>query len=124
MRLRLALAGGMFLIALIFNFPLRYAVSWLAFERIGVVARDVSGSVWNGQLSEARIADLAVREVRASLNLRPLVSRSAMNSVSVRLAGGGFQAEFPIRPGADIRTELLHHAGFAARGGAYIRTLD
>ena len=56
------------LILLIATFPMRLALAWSGASDAGVTAREVRGSVWSGELVEARLGALPLGTVRASLS--------------------------------------------------------
>ncbi|SEH19089.1 type II secretion system protein N (GspN) [Sphingopyxis sp. YR583] len=56
------------LILLIATFPMRLALSWSGATDAGVTAREVRGSVWSGELVDARLGVLPLGTVRASLS--------------------------------------------------------
>ena len=69
------------LLLLIATFPMRLALAWSGASDAGVSAREVRGSVWSGELVEARLGALPLGTVRASLS--PLA-----------LLGGGVELSF------------------------------
>ena len=56
------------LILIIATFPMRLALAWSGATDAGVTAREVRGSVWAGELVEARLGALPLGTVRASLS--------------------------------------------------------
>lgn len=56
------------LLLLIATFPMRLALGWSGATDAGIAARDVRGSVWSGELVEARLGALPLGTVRASLS--------------------------------------------------------
>ncbi|HKX90210.1 MAG TPA: type II secretion system protein N [Sphingopyxis sp.] len=56
------------LILLVATFPMRLALGWSGATDAGVSARDVRGSIWSGELVEARLGALPLGTVRASLS--------------------------------------------------------
>lgn len=56
------------LILLVATFPMRLALGWSGATDAGISARDVRGSVWSGELVEARLGALPLGTVRASLS--------------------------------------------------------
>ena len=87
MRIRLPLGRSLFLLAffalsLLALLPLRMAVEAFGFEDRGLTARDATGSVWAGALQEARIGPVALGDVRARLNLFPLLLGRARLSLT------------------------------------------
>lgn len=97
MRFRLPLGRGLFflcafLLALIALIPLRIALGWLDVDANGVAAREADGSVWNGALTEAQFGAAALGDLRAGLDMLPLLLGRARISVS-RDAGDGAGGE-------------------------------
>ncbi len=69
MQRRLAIAGLIVaLIVIIATFPMRLALAWSGATDAGITAREVRGSVWSGDLVEARFGALPIGTVRASLS--------------------------------------------------------
>ncbi|HYJ82870.1 MAG TPA: type II secretion system protein N [Allosphingosinicella sp.] len=66
-----------FLAALLFSLtalvPLRFALGWLGFSDKGLSAREATGSLWAGALSEARFGDIALGDVGTRLRVLPLL---------------------------------------------------
>ena len=78
MRLRLPLGrAALFLAALAFALvallPLRVAAGWFGLDGRGLSAREASGSLWSGALKEARFGPVPLGDVRARLELLPLL---------------------------------------------------
>ena len=69
------------LILIIATFPMRLALSVSGATDAGISARDVRGSVWSGELVDARLGALPLGTVRASLS-------------SLALLGGGVELAF------------------------------
>ena len=67
---RIALFGGLLLLALVIFMPLSLALSLSGLTGQGLSARSASGTVWSGKLVEARVGRLAVGDV--SVGVRPL----------------------------------------------------
>src|SRR3546814_2867991 len=57
-------------------FPLRLTLAWSGATDAGVAAREVRGSVWSGELVEARLGALPLGTVRASLSPLALLGGS------------------------------------------------
>jgi general secretion pathway protein N len=74
-------AGLLALILIIATFPMRLALGWSGATDAGITAREVRGSVWSGELVDARLGVLPLGTVRASLS--PLA-----------LLGGGIELAF------------------------------
>ena len=69
MRRRLIAAALLIaLILVVATFPMRLALAMAGAERSGLTARDVTGSVWAGELVEARLGALPLGNVEASLS--------------------------------------------------------
>lgn len=68
----LLLVGG-FLFVLIALFPLRVALDCLDFDRQGLSARTVTGSIWAGALHDARLGPVALGDMKARLRPLPLL---------------------------------------------------
>ena len=78
MRLRLRWWRELFFLgALLFSLfallPLRFALGWLGFADKGLTAREASGSVWLGALSEARFGTVPLGDVATRLRVLPLL---------------------------------------------------
>lgn len=74
-----ALFGAMLLIALVVFLPMRLALGWFGAGDQGLVARRVGGTVWGANLSEARLGDLQLGDLRARLSPLPLlIGRAAL----------------------------------------------
>ena len=69
------------LVLVIATFPMRLALAWSGATEAGVTAREIRGSIWSGELAEARLGALPLGTVRASLS--PLA-----------LLGGGVELVF------------------------------
>jgi general secretion pathway protein N len=85
MRIRLPLKRTVFFIAvfafsLVALIPLRVAVGWFGVE--GLAAREASGSIWLGMLKEAQLGPVPLGDVRARLNMLPLLLGRARLSLS------------------------------------------
>lgn len=78
MRIRLPLGRTLFLLAfflfaLVALLPLRLALGTLGFSAGGLTARDATGTIWLGALRQAQVGPVALGDVRARLNLLPLL---------------------------------------------------
>lgn len=67
LRMRIALLITLFLGFILF-LPLRIALDAAGLERLGVSAREVRGSVWDGQLYQLMLGDMAIGSVNAGLS--------------------------------------------------------
>jgi general secretion pathway protein N len=78
MRLRLRWWREIFFVcALLFSLaallPLRFALGWLGYADKGLSAREATGSVWLGALTEARFGTVALGDVATRLRFLPLL---------------------------------------------------
>ncbi|HEX8126044.1 MAG TPA: type II secretion system protein N [Allosphingosinicella sp.] len=78
MRLRLRWWRQIFFFcALLFSLaallPLRFALGWLGYSDKGLAAREATGSVWLGALTEARFGTVALGDVGTRLRFVPLL---------------------------------------------------
>lgn len=64
---------GALLFSLVALLPLRFALGWLGFADKGLSAREASGSVWLGALSEARFGTVPLGDVATRLRVLPLL---------------------------------------------------
>ena len=81
-RRRWGIAAILFaLVLIIATFPMRLALGWSGATEAGATAREIRGSIWSGELAEARLGALPLGTVRASLS--PLA-----------LLGGGVELAF------------------------------
>lgn len=64
------------LLLLVATFPMRLALAWSGASDAGASAREVRGSVWSGELVEARLGALPLGTVRASLSPLALLGGS------------------------------------------------
>ena len=69
------------LVLIVATLPMRLALGWSGATDAGVTAREIRGSIWSGELAEARLGALPLGTVRASLS--PLA-----------LLGGGVELVF------------------------------
>ncbi|MGN6620483.1 MAG: type II secretion system protein N [Sphingomonas sp.] len=75
-----ALFGAVFLIALIALLPMRLVLGWIGLGDLGLTARQVRGSVWFGELSEAHVAGVDLGDLAAHLSpVRLLVGRARVD---------------------------------------------
>jgi general secretion pathway protein N len=87
MRIRLPLGRTLFvtaffLFALIALLPMRLAIGGLGFDERGLTAREATGSIWLGALQEAQLGPVALGDLRARLNILPLLVGRARLSIS------------------------------------------
>jgi general secretion pathway protein N len=78
MRLRLRWWRQIFFVcALLFSLaallPLRFALGWLGYADKGLAAREATGSVWLGALTEARFGTVSLGDVATRLRFLPLL---------------------------------------------------
>src|SRR3954470_1601157 len=69
--------------------PLSVAVSWFGGE--GLAAREATGSIWLGMLKEAQLGPVPLGDVRARLNMLPLLLGRARLSLSRDAPDGLFE---------------------------------
>jgi general secretion pathway protein N len=94
MRVRLPLKRTVFFLAafafsVVALIPLRVAVGWFGVE--GLAAREASGSIWLGMLKEAQLGPVPLGDVRARLNILPLLIGRARLSLSRDAPDGHFE---------------------------------
>jgi general secretion pathway protein N len=58
----------LFFFGLILFMPMRIALGLTGLERVGVAARDVRGSIWNGRIDQLMLGTMPVGPVRAALS--------------------------------------------------------
>lgn len=68
-----ALFGAMLLVALVVFLPMRAALGWFGVGDQGLVARQVSGTIWGATLTDARFGDFALGALHAELSPLPLL---------------------------------------------------
>jgi len=89
-RLRLATRPGalflaLFVAALLAFLPLRLALGWLGLGEQGMTAREVTGSIWAGELREARFGQISLGDLSAGISpLQLLFGRARVD-----LSGSG-----------------------------------
>lgn len=69
--------------------PLRFALGWLGYADKGLAAREATGSVWLGALTEARFGTVALGDVGTRLRLLPLLIGRAR--LDLQQADDGFR---------------------------------
>ena len=94
MRIRLPLKRTVFFLAafafaVVALIPLRVAVGWFGGE--GLAAREAEGSIWLGMLKEAQLGPVPLGDVRARLNILPLLIGRARLSLSRDAPDGHFE---------------------------------
>jgi len=67
-RLWLGAALLLALMLIVLTFPMRLALAWAGAGEAGIAAREVRGSIWSGELVEARLGALPLGTVAASLS--------------------------------------------------------
>ncbi|MGQ0560116.1 MAG: type II secretion system protein N [Sphingosinicella sp.] len=85
------LLAAFFLFSLLALLPLRLAIDFWDFGRMGLSARAATGSLWFGVLQEARLGPAALGDVGARLNLLPLLVGRARLSLFGAEESGGFR---------------------------------
>jgi len=99
MRVRLPLKRTVFFLA-VFAFslvalvPLRVAVGWFGVS--GLAAREATGSIWLGMLREAQLGPVPLGDVRARLNLLPLLLGRARLSLAHDAPDGHFEGALSV----------------------------
>jgi general secretion pathway protein N len=71
--------------------PLRFALGWLGYADKGLAAREATGSVWLGALTEARFGTVALGDVATRLRFFPLLigrARLDLEQADEGLRGG------------------------------------
>jgi general secretion pathway protein N len=115
-----ALFGAIFVAALIAFLPMRLMLGWIGLGDLGLSARQVSGSLWFGELTEAHAAGFALGDLAARVSpVQLLVGRArvdvagkgttplqgavslsrhslGVDDVSASVAGGGAFAPLPV----------------------------
>jgi general secretion pathway protein N len=99
MRFRLPMRRAVFFLAafafaLVALIPLRVAAGW--FGPGGLAAREANGSIWLGVLKEAQFGPVALGDVRARLNVLPLLIGRARLSLSRDEADGAFEGALSV----------------------------
>lgn len=94
MRIRLPVKRTIFFLAafafsVVALVPLRVAVAWFGVE--GLAAREATGSIWLGMLKEAQLGPVPLGDVRARLNMMPLLLGRARLSLSRGETDGHFE---------------------------------
>ena len=75
-----ALFGAIFAVALIAFLPMRLMLGWIGFDDLGLTARQVSGSVWFGELTEAHAGGFALGDLAAHVSpIQLLVGRARVD---------------------------------------------
>jgi general secretion pathway protein N len=115
-----ALFGAIFVAALIVFLPMRLMLGWIGLGDLGLTARQVSGSLWFGELHEAQAGGFALGDLSARVSPIQLVVARArvgvagegsaplqgavtlsrhslgIDDVSAGMAGGGAFAPLPV----------------------------
>ena len=115
-----ALFGAIFVAALIVFLPMRLMLDWIGLGDLGLTARQVSGSLWFGELHEAQAGGFALGDLSARVSpIQLLVGRArvdvagrgngplqgavtlsrhslGIDDVSAGMAGGGAFAPLPV----------------------------
>lgn len=77
-----ALFGAIFLVALIVFLPMRLMLGWIGLGDLGLSARQVSGSVWFGELTETHAAGFALGDLAAHVSpIQLLIGRARVGVV-------------------------------------------
>ena len=108
-----ALFLAFFVAALIAFLPLRLALGWFGLAEQGMTAREVTGSIWAGELREATFGRIALGDLSAGVAPVPLlVGRARVDLNGSERApgaapqaatgrGGGVLQRYPSLPGGD-----------------------
>src|SRR3546814_18492949 len=64
----LVAAVALALLLIVLTFPMRLALAWADADDAGIAAREVRGSIWSGELVEARLGPLPLGPVKATLS--------------------------------------------------------
>jgi len=96
MRIRLPIRRTVFFLAalafsLVALLPLRVAAGWFDLGGRGLAAREASGSLWSGALKEAQFGAVPLGDLKARLNLLPLLLGRARLSLSRDEPEGRFE---------------------------------
>jgi general secretion pathway protein N len=68
---------GIFILGLLLFFPLRIALGLAGFQRMGVAARDVRGTIWSGRVDQLMLGQVPMGSVRVALSpVQLLVGRA------------------------------------------------
>ena len=99
MRVRLPLKRTVFFLAafafsLVALIPLSFAVGWFGVS--GLAAREATGSIWLGMLREAQLGPVPLGDVRARLNMLPLLLGRARLSLSREGPDGRFEGALSV----------------------------
>lgn len=70
-RMRIILIAALVLGAILF-LPMRVALGLAGLDRVGLSARDVTGTMWSGRIDQLMLGDMALGTVRAGLSPWPL----------------------------------------------------
>ncbi|MCC2981364.1 type II secretion system protein N [Sphingomonas sp. IC4-52] len=93
-RIRMATGPGalflaFFVVALIAFLPLRLALAWFGLAEQGMTAREVTGSVWAGELREAAFGRIALGDLSAGVSpVQLVVGRARVDLDGVEGAAG------------------------------------
>jgi general secretion pathway protein N len=72
-RMRIVLIAALLLGLLLF-LPLRVALGLAGFERLGVAAREVRGTIWSGRIDQLMLGNMPLGTVRAGVSPLPLLA--------------------------------------------------
>jgi general secretion pathway protein N len=101
MRIRLPLRRMVFFVAvlafaLIALLPLRVAAGWFGLNGRGLAAREAEGSLWLGTFKEAQFGAVPLGDIKARLNLLPLLLGRARLSLWRDEADGRFEGAISV----------------------------
>ena len=99
MRVRLPLKRTIFFLAafafsLVALIPLSVAIGWFGVS--GLAAREATGSLWLGMLKEAQLGPVPLGDVRARLNMLPLLLGRARLSLASDAPDGHFEGALSV----------------------------
>ena len=109
-RNRIVLVGLLAVAALILTMPLSMALALFVPKGAGLTARSVSGTIWSGRLTEARIAGLALGDTTVGLRALPLLRGDAQLAFAAPQLKGVLRAA-PVGYGIARTTGSLLTAG-------------
>lgn len=124
---RTVLGIALFAFALVALIPMRAALGWFDAGGRGLAAREAEGSLWLGVIKEAQFGRVPLGDVKARLNLLPLLIGRARLSLWRDTAEGPFRGAVTVSRhsfGVDDATGELRAAGLFAPLPLASLTLD
>ncbi|WP_296816602.1 type II secretion system protein N [Brevundimonas sp.] len=79
------------LVTMIAGWPMRAALGAAGVDRLGLSAREVTGTLWSGRLSDARLGDISLGDVEARLAFWPMLAGETR--LSLEASDGPFAVE-------------------------------